>query len=91
MFYCGPLAQLVEQLTLNQRVRSSTLRRPIVNADARVAELADALDLGSSPLDGGWGFKSPLSQWTPFLYRTEGSPCELASDALSPITFSFLL
>jgi hypothetical protein len=26
----GPLAQLVEQLTLNQRVRSSNLRRPIV-------------------------------------------------------------
>src|ERR1051325_4731880 len=25
---CGPLAQLVEQLTLNQRVRSSSLRRP---------------------------------------------------------------
>ena len=24
----GPLAQLVEQLTLNQRVRSSSLRRP---------------------------------------------------------------
>ena len=55
----GPLAQLVEQLTLNQRVRSSNLRRPIGNA--RVAELADALDLGSSPLNRGWGFKSPLS------------------------------
>jgi hypothetical protein len=26
-----------------------------------VAELADALDLGSSSPDGGWGFKSPLS------------------------------
>ena len=26
----GPLAQLVEQLTLNQRVRSSNLRRPIL-------------------------------------------------------------
>src|SRR5690242_15395105 len=27
----GPLAQLVEQLTLNQRVRSSSLRRPTQN------------------------------------------------------------
>jgi len=26
----GPLAQLVEQLTLNQRVRSSSLRRPTI-------------------------------------------------------------
>jgi hypothetical protein len=34
-----------------------------VAPNARVAELADALDLGSSPLNGGWGFKSPLSQW----------------------------
>ena len=59
VLFRGPLAQLVEQLTLNQRVRSSNLRRPIGNA--RVAELADALDLGSSPLNRGWGFKSPLS------------------------------
>ena len=30
-FLCvGPLAQLVEQLTLNQRVRSSSLRRPTI-------------------------------------------------------------
>ena len=78
-------------VTLNQRVRSSTLRRPIVNVDARVAELADALDLGSSPLDGGWGFKSPLSQWTPFLYSTEGIPFQSAADALSPVTFLLLL
>ncbi len=30
-FVDGPLAQLVEQLTLNQRVRSSSLRRPTKN------------------------------------------------------------
>jgi hypothetical protein len=28
---------------------------------AKVAELADALDLGSSPLRAGWGFESPPS------------------------------
>ena len=28
----GPLAQLVEQLTLNQRVRSSSLRRPTISS-----------------------------------------------------------
>jgi hypothetical protein len=78
-------------VTLNQRVRSSTLRRPIVDADARVAELADALDLGSSPLDGGWGFKSPLSQWIPSLCRAGGIPFESASDTFSPVTFSFFL
>ena len=32
-FWCGPLAQLVEQLTLNQRVRSSSLRRPTKPSD----------------------------------------------------------
>ncbi len=31
LFY-GPLAQLVEQLTLNQRVRSSILRRPFLRS-----------------------------------------------------------
>ena len=41
------LAQLVEHLTFNQRVRgSSPLQDTILNAG--VAELADALDLGSS-------------------------------------------
>ena len=87
----GPLAQLVEQLTLNQRVRSSTLRRPIGNTDARVAELADALDLGSSPLNGGWGFKSPLSQWIPLSYCTEGISFASASSPLFPVTFLCLL
>ena len=43
------LAQLVEHLTFNQRVRgSSPLQDTIHNAG--VAELADALDLGSSVL-----------------------------------------
>ena len=41
------LAQLVEHLTFNQRVRGSNpLQDTILHAD--VAELADALDLGSS-------------------------------------------
>ena|GEM_PF-2948189 len=41
------LAQLVEHLTFNQRVRGSN---PLQDTtyDADVAELADALDLGSS-------------------------------------------
>ena len=42
----GPLAQLVEHLTLNQGVTGSIPVRPTTSA--RVAELADALDLGSS-------------------------------------------
>ena len=41
------LAQSVEHLTFNQRVDSSSLSRLIVGC-AGVAELADALDLGSS-------------------------------------------
>jgi hypothetical protein len=73
----GPLAQLVEQLTLNQRVPGSSPGRPtippvrfgaslkpgsadagadhyqspdrvLIEIDANVAELVDALDLGSS-------------------------------------------
>ena len=43
------LAQSVEHLTFNQRVDSSSLSRLIVGF-AGVAELADALDLGSSVL-----------------------------------------
>ena len=44
------LAQLVEHLTCNQRVGSSSLPRLIgpEKTQAGVAELADALDLGSS-------------------------------------------
>ena len=45
----GPLAQLVEQLTLNQLVVGSIPTRPTIPAlGAKVAELVDALDLGSS-------------------------------------------
>ena len=44
-----PLAQSVEHLTFNQRVDSSSLSRLIVGIKhTGVAELADALDLGSS-------------------------------------------
>ena len=55
----GILAQMVEHLTFNQVVRGSNPRCliefvRIQNAD--VAELADALDLGSSGRP--WGFKS---------------------------------
>ena len=45
------LAQLVEHLTFNQRVDSSSLSRligQVTRQNAGVAELADALDLGSS-------------------------------------------
>ena len=45
-----PLAQPVEHLTFNQGVRSSNLRRVTIflfGANAGVAELADAPDLGS--------------------------------------------
>ena len=51
------LAQLVEHLTFNQRVDSSSLSRLIYCLFAGVAELADALDLGSSVFMT-WGFKS---------------------------------
>ena len=45
----GPLAQLVEQLTLNQLVVGSIPTRPTIPArGAKVAELVNALDLGSS-------------------------------------------
>ena len=45
----GPLAQLAEHQTLNLRVRGSIPRRLTkFVAGAKVAELADALDLGSS-------------------------------------------
>ena len=43
----GSLAQLVEHLTLNQGVTGSSPVRPTIYF-ARVAELVDALDLGSS-------------------------------------------
>ena len=50
-----PLAQLVEQLTFNQWVDSSSLSRLIFNPPfAGVAELADALDSGSSSLKRVW-------------------------------------
>jgi hypothetical protein len=53
-----PLAQLVEHLTFNQRVEgSSPSWLTIYTHRAGVAELADALDLGSSVLVT-WGFKS---------------------------------
>src|SRR5690606_27302660 len=49
IFCNGPLAQLVEQLTLNQLVVGSNPTRPtIFRFKAKVAELVDALDLGSS-------------------------------------------
>ena len=45
----GPLAQLVEQLTLNQLVVGSIPTRPTIpSRGAKVAELVNALDLGSS-------------------------------------------
>lgn len=52
----GPLAQQVEQRTLNPWVAGSSPVRP-TKMGAKVAELADALDLGSSGLNP-CGFKS---------------------------------
>ncbi len=49
--FCVLLAQLVEHLTFNQRVRGSNpLQDTIFKYYAGVAELVDALDLGSSVL-----------------------------------------
>ena len=60
--FFDPLAQLVEHLTFNQVVRSSTLRRITIfsfghDLCAGVAELADAPDLGSGARKA-YGFKS---------------------------------
>ena len=52
LFY-DPLAQSVEHLTFNQGVWSSNLQWVTINFYADVAELADALDLGSSIYDVG--------------------------------------
>ena len=65
----GPLAQLVEQLTLNQLVVGSNPTRPTIllgSGGAKVAELVDALDLGSS---GATRESSSLS------FRTSAHPC----------------
>ena len=45
---CGPLAQLAEHLTLNQGVTGSIPVRSTIFFPARVVELVDTLDLGSS-------------------------------------------
>ena len=50
----GPLAQLVEHMTFNHGVPRSN--RGWVTKYADVAELADAIDLGS--ISREWGFKS---------------------------------
>lgn len=50
-YLCGSLAQLAEHLTLNQGVTGSIPVRSTIfsaNDDARVVELVDTLDLGSS-------------------------------------------
>ena len=53
------LAQLVEHLTFNQRVTGSSPVR-LIERLAGVAELADALDLGSSAF--GRGGSSPFTR-----------------------------
>ncbi len=60
-----PLAQSVEHLTFNQRVDSSSLSRliSISSISAGVAELADALDLGSSGYHRGGS--SPFTRIMP--------------------------
>ncbi len=58
---CEPLAQLVEHLTFNQRVEgSSPSWLTIFIICAGVAELADALDLGSSAF--GRGGSTPFTR-----------------------------
>ena len=52
------MAQLVEQLTLNQWVPGSSPGG--CTSHAEVAELADALDSKSSLAQTKWGFDSPL-------------------------------
>ena len=55
-----PLAQLVEHLTFNQGVTgSSPVWLTIITKHAGVAELADALDLGSSAFGVGVRLPSP--------------------------------
>ena len=55
-----PLAQLVEHLTFNQRVEGSSPSWLTISIKyAGVAELADALDLGSSVFDVGVRVPSP--------------------------------
>ena len=68
--FCDPLAQLVEHLTFNQVVRSSTLRRITIfsfghDLCAGVAELADAPDLGSGA-QKAYEFKSLRPHQKPF-------------------------
>lgn len=55
----GLLAQLAEQQTLNLQVLGSIPRQPTKKLRASMAELADALDLGSSSLTGV-GVRLPL-------------------------------
>ena len=50
----GPLAQLVEQLTLNQRVRSSSLRRPTIFFRSRLFSA-----LGAEPVKISGGLICP--------------------------------
>src|SRR5207247_979967 len=52
LVYWEPLAQLVEQQTLNLWVVGSIPTRLILEMYAQVAKLADALDLGSSSRKG---------------------------------------
>ena len=60
-----PLAQLVEHLTFNQRVEGSN--PSWLTIPAGVAELADALDLGSSVFDVGVRVPSPALE----LHKTD--------------------
>ena len=59
-----PLAQLAEHMTFNHGVRGS-IPRWLTISRAGVAELADALDLGSSALGMGVQVSSPA----PFLKK----------------------
>ena len=63
----GPLAQLVEHMTFNHGVRGSIPRW--ATKYAGVAELADALDLGSS----AYGLQVQLLSPAPFLKNICGS------------------
>jgi hypothetical protein len=76
IFLNGPLAQLVEQLTLNQLVVGSTPTRPTISKRrvARVAKLVDAQVLEAC---GVTRESSSLSFRTNFLDFEDGVSCSL--------------
>ena len=93
IFFCGPLAQLVEHLTFNQGVDGSSPSWLTIHA--RMVELADTLDLGSSALRCGgstppsrttviMGSGHLLGTFFDFAHRGRTFYCHLALKGTSP-------